>query len=153
MAMMPRLIAFDPGARSVAWASFEDGKLTRCGLERDKNLGAALERRFRGIAARVVIELPQIYGRRDERDPNDLIMVTVTVGRIVQVFGGDAQPAELVWPHDWKGTVPKEIMLKRIVARLDENEREILEAANAPRSLRHNVIDAAGLGIWALGRG
>lgn len=149
-----RLISFDPAAHHAAWAAFEDGKLRRCGLERDTDgeLWSLLETRFRGVQAQIVIELPQVYGKRDERDPNDLIPVAITVGRIASAFGSPGVKAELVRPHDWKGSVPKPIMLARIEKRLDEEEIGVLHTAKAPASLRHNIVDAVGLGLFKLGR-
>jgi len=149
---MDRLIAFDPGAHTAAWATFDGGLLMRCGIEQEP-LGRALGQRFASIAARVVIELPQVYQQRAWRgDPNDLIAVAVTVGRIMQTFEGTAGETSVVLPHTWKGNVPKAIMGERILGRLDHEERSVLERLKLPATIKHNVIDAIGLGLWALAR-
>lgn len=155
---MSRLISFDPAVHHVGWAAFDAGKLARCGLENGKPLGAALERRFRAGTGgwqglRVIVEVPQVYQQRNWRgDPNDLIEVALVAGRVAQSFGADGPEAELIRPHAWKGNAPKEVMLKRIVNRLDDAEQAVLHTAKVPGSLRHNVIDAIGIGLWALGR-
>lgn len=151
-----KLLTIDPGAHLVGWASFEDGRLARCGLVRESKLGLghAIAERFQSNGAycdRVVIELPQVYGRRSPIDPNDLITLAVTVGRVAQALG-HATPIEFVHPHAWKGSVPAEVMLKRIASRLDTGEAHTLHTTKVPASLEHNVIDAIGIGLWALKR-
>lgn len=153
------LLAFDPGAHSAAWAYFVNGRLSECKLERAQGsvtLGTALDSRFKTLIAwgtgwRAVIELPQVYGRRSPVDPNDLIVVAVTVGRIMQALG-DRVDAKLVHPHAWKGNVPADTMLTRIESRLDAHEVSALQESKAPQSLRHNVLDAVGLGLHTLKR-
>lgn len=154
-----KLLAFDPAVHHVAWAAFDGGRLARCELVRDKKLGAALEQRFRASSGwqpmRVLIEIPQVYEQRKwEGDPNDLIDVAVTVGRVAQAFGPEGPAAEFVRPRRWKGTAPKEVVGRWIVKRLDDAEQNVLRTAKAPvpASLHHNIVDAIGIGLWALGR-
>jgi len=148
------LVAFDPAAHHVGWAAFREGRLASCGLERKDPLSAGLEELAGAlrVAHRVVVEVPQVYQQRGwEGDPNDLIDVALTAGRIAQAFDGQA-PAEFVRPHAWKSNVPKAVMLRRITESLDGAEQNVLHATKVPATLIHNVVDAIGLGIWALGR-
>lgn len=146
---MSPLLAFDPGKRTAAWALFHDGLLSGCGLLRwaDGQFPAELPRAI--VATQAVIELPQVY--RGSVNPKHLVEVTVTVGRIAQALGPLGQ-TELVWPHAWKGNVDPEVMLRRIQSKLDQREQNILQGAQVIDSLRHNVIDACGLGLWKLNR-
>ena len=59
-----------------------------------------------------------------------------------------------VSPAAWKGQVPKKIHHPRILRSLSEVEREIvLDVLDLlPASTRHNVLDAVGIGLWALKR-
>lgn len=150
----PILFAFDPGARSIAWARFECARLVACGYVDAKTvdeLQRAIEvTNVRGREA--VIELPQVYQQRAWKgDPNDLIAVAVTVGRIAAEVGAGGL-VRLVRPHGWKGSTPKDVMTARIESKLLTEESKILHCANIPRAKRHNAIDAIGLGLWALGR-
>jgi hypothetical protein len=156
---MSWLFSFDPAAAHVGWAVFANQRLAFCGLERGEPIGEAI-----GILAdkitpnawseglRIVVEVPQVYQQRSWRgDPNDLISVALTAGRIAQAFESHAI-AELVRPHAWKRNAAKAVMLRRIEERLDERERNVLHTAKMPAGLRHNVIDAIGLGLFALDR-
>ena len=57
---------------------------------------------------------------------------------------------ETLFPADWKGQVPKEVMTERIRRSLTEEERGRIEKCKA--SLMHNVLDACGIGLYRLGR-
>lgn len=97
---------------------------------------------------RLALELPQVYVRtRSKGDPNDLILLTGVVGGLVNWFSGTAF---LYLPHSWKGSVPKEIMAKRILKRLSDDEKRRI--VKAPESLHHNVLDGVGVGLHHLKR-
>jgi len=145
------ILAVDPGI-NTGWARVRDGRLSSCGLVR-----AATPRALRQMVEerspfdRLVVEKPQVYRSRKSRgDPNDLIDVAVFAGCVL----GAADAAEerfaheLVVPRDWKGTIDKDVMIRRVLAWLREDERGVFERAGAPASLAHNVVDAVGLGIW-----
>lgn len=140
-----RLLAIDPG-ESDGWAVFQNGRLAACGRH-------VRERDFEGVDL-VVIEKPQIYVLgKSKADPNDLISLAIKVGRLAErverITGTDA---DLVRPQEWKGSVPKEIHNRRVIDALSADEACI--AADAlklvPEKQRHNVIDACGLGLWAV---
>ncbi len=152
MAKPHRLIAIDPGAHAVGWASFESGELRKCGM-------ADRERVLDGLFSRVpsvnaVIEQPQIYEQRAQKgDPNDLISVALTAGFVecALVFGG-ASEVQYVWPRKWKGGVKKNLHNARVLAQLEADELQALKQCGVFASKRHNVIDAIGIGLWRLGR-
>lgn len=136
------LLAIDPGV-NTGFALFRNGYLSNCGIQKDID--------FFYFANTLVIEKPQIYrGRLQKGDPNDLITLAIQVGRYVERFSRVASRVELVLPATWKGQVPKEIHHPRIMNTLNETERPVIEAVKCAKSLRHNIIDAVGLGIWFL---
>lgn len=103
----------------------------------------------------VVVEKPQVYVRRRSKgDPNDLIDLAVLAGAICAKAGRAVQ----VHPRDWKGTIPKARLLSQYMVHR-RNERDLGEAGCAayriglstlPNSLRHNIADAVGIGLWAI---
>lgn len=137
------LLAIDPGADS-GWALFDDSKtLLECGLGRSVI-----------TPSHTVIEKPRIYpGAKQKARAEDVITLAVRAGE----WGGRLEhlsTIRYVEPHQWKGSVPKEIHQPRIWAKLNDKEKSILDKAcqgMAP-SKRHNVIDAVGIGLWAVGR-
>jgi len=52
-----------------------------------------------------------------------------------------------VKPREWKGQVPKDVHHARLVKTLTPDEMAMVERA-APPSLRHNVLDAIGIGKY-----
>jgi hypothetical protein len=52
-----------------------------------------------------------------------------------------------VKPREWKGQVPKDVHHARLVKTLTPEELAMVEAS-APPSLRHNVLDAVGIGRY-----
>lgn len=151
------LLAIDPGfaeKSGTGFAWFVHGMLARVGCAGtppgDLRLRArAICRVFQvemSNALRVVIELPRVYPlSRQKGDQNDLIDLAYLAGALDSV-GIDG---ELVHPRTWKGQVPKAVMGRRILAALQPEEHALVEKIGAGR---HNAIDAAGLGLWALGR-
>lgn len=160
------LLAVDPGLNGTGWAAFRAGRLAGCGCVAGGE-GGLLERIDRIVWAvridspqggRLVIEKPQIYRQRKQRgDPNDLIDIAILVGELRRHLGPRA--SQLVLPREWKGTVPKTrklgdyIIHKRVLKRLPPAERECYQAGLEAVlvELRHNIADAVGIGLWALG--
>jgi hypothetical protein len=145
------LISIDPGKDRFAWAAFENDKLVRCDLFTAWSAGIERMSSLKGDVL-VFIELPQVYNQRHWKgDPNDLIGVALTVGGL-KFAARTAREVRLVLPHEWKGNVPKAVMLKRIESKLDDDEKEVLAQAAIAKGHRHDVVDAIGIGLWALGR-
>lgn len=131
------LLAIDPG-QHAGWALFADTRLAACGL------GSPLAEHVR----RVVIELPQVYPRHPV-PPNDLITLAFLAGRYA---GASAGEVFTVSPHQWKGNLPKDVCAARVRARLSPEERAVVDAVDVPEKQRHNVLDAVGIGLFALNR-
>ena len=94
-----------------------------------------------------VVEWPQIY-KGDRRDPNHLLGLTGMAMAIVTRLNPDE--VKSVLPRTWKGTLDGDVMTKRIEERL--RPEELQRIAHCPASLRHNILDAVGLGLWHFGR-
>ena len=136
---MSKLIAIDPkGWGSLkgrpGYAVFNNGVLVETGNE--PHLSA--------VCDTLVIELPQVYQHgRSKGDPNDLIRVAFYAGSCTRIGHGVLSTPT---PAEWKGQTPKAICAERIKAVLAVHELVHLYKAD------HNVLDAVGIGLWALGR-
>lgn len=99
----------------------------------------------------IVVEYPEQYSHTPA--PRSSVQgLACTGGGIVSMLKKDSNKVEFVLPKTWKGQVPKDIMLNRIVAKLSDTEKQILESKNYIKSKKHNVIDAIGLGLFKLNR-
>jgi hypothetical protein len=140
------LLAIDPGA-CTGWAAFRHGALYGAGVMAPEDDDVAAW----GTVMRmdlVVIENPRIYPRQ-KANPNDILKLARCVGRYEERFGRSARArVQLVEPHDWKGSIPKEIMTNRIESELTFAEQAVLP--ELPKTKRHNMLDAVGLGKWAM---
>lgn len=151
-----KVLAIDPGVKSLGWAAFAAGSLIRCGLHQADDVVdmiRLLQGRWSGMKPELaVIEVPQVYQqRRWKGDPNDLIDVALVAGAVAGALAS-ANEVRFVRPREWKGQRPKEICNGLTMRTLTEGEREQVETDETPRSKRHNVIDAVGLGLYAIGR-
>jgi hypothetical protein len=133
------LLAIDPGARS-GFAVFEGTTLVWCGISHPGVL-----------VGEYVIEKPE-YRKHERVDPNDLITLAIRVGEWRGRAIGEGADVRLVTPMQWKGAVPKSIHHPRILASLEATERTILHDVKCAATSMHNVIDAIGIGLFAVGR-
>jgi len=156
-----RILCVDPGLRGCGMAVFDGGHLVRAayvknpvehgrGYKAHVGMGNAAFDWCDEVLDRVIIEHPRVYpsSAQQKGDPNDLLDV-VAVGAAV-ASGWWGIECETVFPSEWKGQVPKETMTERIRRSLTDDERKNIE--KCPASLMHNVLDAAGLGLYRLGR-
>lgn len=97
--------------------------------------------------ALTIYEWPQIYVG-SPNDPNDLLGL-VGVGAAIASAVGSKQ-ARCILPREWKGSLDGDAMAERIESRLTEKERARIEPC-AP-SMRHNVLDSIGIGLFYFGR-
>lgn len=155
-----RLLAIDPGA-DAGWALFDRRKpigwtLTECGL-----LQPLKEDRIRRAAYVVVVEVPQWQRGDTPTRTNDLLKTAFRAGILAE--GSGCTCCWVVNPHTWKHSVPKRLHNERTLSRLTPAELDQLELARygnperipgvrVPDGKKHNVIDAIGLGLWAVGR-
>lgn len=152
------LLAIDPGT-DTGWALFSDAndrdgrhRLVACGLGdprlSDKHRAADI--------TRVVIERPMIYPRGQTKNPNDVVALAVNAGEWGGLYRQWAA-VEYVLPFQWKGSVPKSIHHERVLAKLSDAERVVVDQTltrgrSIARGKRHNVLDAIGLGLFGVGR-
>lgn len=161
------ILAIDPG-ENTGWALFDwhatlsPFNLIACGIGHPPF----------GVAQKVFIEMPQFYPRGHKR-PNDLIKLAFTAGRLVGASGvvemggpssgfptGNGYEVIYFLPHEWKGNLPKETCNNRARMRLQPDELAVLGACEnviltyggGGKSVLHNVLDAIGIGLFAVGR-
>lgn len=167
-----KIFAIDPSYGSqngCGWAVFceDTGRLKRCGIVRPfapggparNNMNELLEKLQRvwekevGFSCHplvLCIEYPQIYRIPGMVNPNILLNLAFFCGLISSNFGAkrDLSPR----PSEWKGNLSKDKKNQQIAESLDRWSKKALERdlAATTKHLRHNVIDAVGLGLFAI---
>ncbi len=140
------ILAIDPGV-TTGWALLDtDSRLISCGLNEPPPVLPS--------HSRVVVERPRIYPGGRTKNPNDVLSVAINAGEWVGRYQARGFKTEYVEPQKWKGTTPKEISHQRIFAKLLPSEQLTVSDAGkgiAP-SKRHNMLDAIGIVLWAVGR-
>lgn len=160
LAAPPSLLAVDPGKSTCGIALFLSRRLVEAAFLKAENtflLGKAVEdwteackKRFMlpEVLDQLVTEGQQVYGGK-LTNPNDLLPLAYLCGAVhVRI---KAYQTLMPLPREWKGSLKKEVFTKQILMRLDKAELNIINETKCPASKLHNVIDAAGLGLWALG--
>lgn len=140
------LIAIDPGD-NAGIAVFEDAQLVQVHL-----VIAASERCFKWDGpynADVVCEMPEKYVR-SRVSPNNLITLAYRAGYMVGCVS--PKTIKLVYPKQWKGQRSKTIDNAQTLKLLNNAEMDILNKTATTKSKLHNVLDAVGVGLWALKR-
>jgi hypothetical protein len=137
-------LSIDPGA-TTGWALFSSATITApkrlvaCGTGHPP---------YEGVL-HLVIEVPQIYPGKGHVRPQDLVTLAFLAGRLAGCSG--VLDTRYCFPHEWKGTLPKEICHARVMKKLSTEEREVIGASEKIISagLMHNVLDAVGIGLYA----
>jgi len=95
----------------------------------------------------IAVEWPQVY-TKSKGDNNDLLPLAGVDTALYALL----QPDELhtFLPNEWKGQLPKSVCHERIKTRLSADELNTIQKTR--KSLLHNVLDAAGIGLYALCR-
>lgn len=165
------LLSVDPGIRGCGAALFRAGELVACAYVKNPMKSGSGPAECASMVCAVcicgmldlviinvlVVEWPQVYqrgGGRTRGDANDLLGLAGVGGGLAARFWEADTKVRSVSPSEWKGQVPKDAIALRVESRLSEAERVAYDAgvtAVAP-SLRHNVSDAVGIGLWGLGR-
>lgn len=142
------MIAIDPGVHMCGEAGFyPDGALAFARL-------TPVVQVCRGLikTALVHIEFPRIYlASKQKGDQNDLMQLARTIGNLEERARAAGATVKLIYPRDWKGTIDPDAMIERIKSRLTPAEHVNVTLPTAA-SLQHNVYDAIGIGLHALGR-
>lgn len=157
------ILTIDPGLRGCGAALFYEKSLAHAfyvqnpivrggGYKAHANMARAV--RLWADAAttdvrKVIIEFPRIYphAAQQKGDPNDLLELTGVGGAIAALFS--KADIESRFPAEWKGQVPKDVMVKRIQNALDISEKASVRSVGAKD---HNTWDAVGIGLAYLGR-
>ena len=161
--MSRRIFAVDPGTRLSAWAVFEEDGKGQIGLVRSvaetlpervaEMAGALYIEAVKYKATEIVVEMPRVYRTgRQKGDPNDIVDLAFAAGGVSVILSAIENLTHSVTPtpREWKGTIPKKIHHARLRAQVPE----VIQAIDQiPKSLQHNVWDAIGLALWALGKG
>lgn len=155
------LVSIDPGLRHCGVAVFSDsGELQKTYLIRNKEKTERGPKVWKSMAQEVrlgvpgtfstlVIEVPQVYSARFAKgNPADLIELAGVDGALSICLPADEVFGYL--PRVWKGQVPKDIHNQRIEKTLTSAERTCVIELSA--TLRHNVWDAVGIGLYHLKR-
>lgn len=95
-------------------------------------------------------EVPVVYPGIRKEDPNDLIRVSRGLGK-AELSIVAKRTIDLA-PRDWKGSLDKDLMLRRIEKLLRPEELALVDRLKLPKKTRHNAIDACGILLHAMGR-
>lgn len=153
---MTTLLAIDPGVKNLGWAAFDRCCLRACGLSRATAPAQHAENVHEGwpcMRAPMEVVLEQMTTRGGTAIRAEDLLRVSEVGAFV---AGSMRPAvfRLVPVMAWKGSIPKDIHHRRVLAVLRGVEQVRLnrDLEKIPKSLQHNVIDAVGLGLYGVGR-
>jgi hypothetical protein len=154
---MSTMLVVDPGKTSCGLAAFYNAKLVRCAFISEESqaqmITAAVEWAQFDSYDRVVTEGQQVYpGARS--NPNDLIPLAYVAGAITGCLIGGAgmYKSEIILPRVWTNGIPKDIRTSRVLAALTPSELDIFKESKCIKSKQHNILDAIGLGLYAVGR-
>lgn len=170
------LIAIDPGVHSMAIAVFDDSgprKLVDAWNESrvlvvdgraEDTISDIVElwgcpslrlvnriQRHVGTGSRIFGERQVIYpgARGLKTDANDLLDLAMCTGAFYGAISVEMRSRlTLVEPAEWKAQVPKDICRRRIEGLLTDAEKAVIKKGGE----MHNVYDAIGIGLFALGR-
>lgn len=152
------LIAVDAGLKSAGWAIFDSSILpTASGLVHPRrdykdedvvtraiDVGQQLGMIAKEHGAREgIIEMPVFYGQGD-KNAGSIFKLCVCIGAIAASLNENGVAVETVDVPDWKGQLPKEVVIKRIKAILPDY-------VLADLNLEKDMWDAVGIGLWKRG--
>ena len=144
-----RLVAVDPGVKLAGVAIFDDTQLMAAYLVRGEHVFDTVQLVRTSLLGKwrsnieLAIEKPQVYVQSKQKgDPNDLIDLAIMVGALAYQFPSKT----LYYPRQWKGQVPKDIMVARVKTKLSADEMKRVGLPRA-QSLHHNIWDAVGIGL------
>jgi hypothetical protein len=157
------LVCIDPGLRACGVSAFHQTELKWCGYVKSPEKKERGPKAWRAMADEVkkalyyknlevtalIMEQPQVYQQKFWKgDPNDLIELAGVLGCLT--YNLYSPEVHVVLPRQWKKQCPKEIHNARILSKLTEDEKKLLEGM--AQSTIHNVIDSVGIGLFQTGR-
>lgn len=159
----PTVLTVDPGVNGHGYALFlNTGVLHSCGyatghlphasrtmrsLTAARDLNERVAYGYRPNIHSLIAEIPVVRDvTKQKGDQADIVALSVSLGMVVQVFNS-ATPF-LLEPENWKKQMPKEVVHRRMMARMTASEKVILGRARVDvgDTLWHNVLDAVALG-------
>jgi len=158
------LVSIDPGLRHCGVAFFDEGVLVKAFLVKNEEkhargpithlrMAEAVSKWLRSVGARtgyytLVVEYPRIYpgSSQQKGDLNDIVELGGVVSALVAWLAVEPENFRALYPSEWKGQVPKDVMNERVLKRLSVKEHEALVSSD------HNTLDAVGIGLFHNGR-
>lgn len=155
------LLAIDPGYRYFGYSIFCGPAIAKAGLSQadkaeDWDRWTGQPPNFLALTdiilntewstKHAIIEFPKVH--RDTPNAESIVRLASACGAYTALLQAAGFAVEWVEPRAWKGTVPKDIMYKRILAKVPESEYTCID-----RIHDHNVIDAVGIGLWKIKKG
>jgi len=159
--MQKSLLAIDPGMNSLGWAWWSRAHLahtdipTRVGLlkaprkleltDRARWLARSLSKELRlemdMCDFEIVSEYPAWHGGALGWQRGDLQKLVFLVGVLAGYFSRCRFTP--VTPNDWKGQLPKDVVIRRLQKRF---------GPGATQDWEKDMWDAVGIGLWKLGK-
>lgn len=159
MANLPKahLLSIDPGFRYFGFAVLNTKELLHAGLSKTESEDwerwsgqppsflniAYLINNYEWVERKALIEFPKVH--RDTPHADSIVKLASACGAYTAILQAAGFDVTWVEPRAWKGMVPKDIMFKRIIAKLTE-----VEYSRIDNPKDHNVIDAVGIGLWQI---
>lgn len=162
--MTLKMLAIDPGLRGCGCAVFEGPVLRRAWFSKNTEMLERGPKAWRAMAEAVAlglngedfgpvelhtlaIEYPQVYKTAYQKgDQDDIVQLQGCAGAVVGLI--TAKHYLGFTPRYWKGQVPKLIHNERVAKKL--SPEELANIYEHRTTIRHNVIDAIGIGIFVL---
>lgn len=135
------MISIDPGKNAAGIAEWAGPKLIRAYY--------APRNEWHRLRCDTAIWVERQYLTKDHPRPGDIVELAYAAGLCAGLSTSTGGTITEVLPIRWKGNVPKPIMTKRILSKLDQTELAAIERVGYKD---HNTIDAIGIGLYALGR-
>lgn len=159
---MSVLVPLDPGVHGHGVAVFAEGVLAWAGyvsgeggsphplLETIQPIIVVADW---GEMIDLVIEEPQVYDTPKQKGrQRDIIRLAFVAGAVAGALTalGRVSNLQTVQPAQWKGNLPKSVVMERVIAELAEEEQQVIECPSS--GVLHNVYDAIGIGLHELRR-
>lgn len=113
----------------------------RCGVHHSNVCGC--HPRYPSIPLDMVSEFPAFHGQILGWAAGDLQKLCYLVGVFTGYFAPVTKSFTPVTPGEWKGQLPKDVVIRRLTKRF---------GPGATREWEKDVWDAVGIGLWKLGK-
>lgn len=96
----------------------------------------------------LAIEIPRISKQTAGKDPNSIVKLGITCGRIIERY--PHKTLLITHVETWKGNQDKDAICAVVIQTLYDTERLVIP--DLAKSVLHNVIEGIGIGLRANGR-